>query len=587
MKLITPEEFASATKLNKLKMPGLSKLVMSLLKLNKLNDFYAKIQDRQGLEFVDAVVDSLGLNIEFDEDDLKNIPKEGGFVAIANHPYGGIEGMILLKLLSKVRPDTKVMANFLLKKIPNISDYFIAVNPFEEVKSVSSLGGMKTTMELLKNGTPIAVFPAGEVSTYQAETQTVTDKKWSPTIGKIISKCKVPVVPVYFHGNNGVLFNLLNMIHPTLRTARLPHELLNKKGRTVKVRIGKPITTNEIQQFDHPNNLLRYLRARTYALSSSLTENDEVRKFFFSTDIFNVLKQPEDIIDPVPQQLIEQDIEAVRESSLVYTEKNYEVFIAKTSVIPNIIKEIGRLREVTFRAVGEGTNKKIDLDEFDLYYHHLFIWDKEGRKIVGAYRIGKGKDIYYAYGKKGFYINTLFNIQEPLTHIMKEALELGRSFIVKEYQQKPLPLFLLWKGIRSYVMKNPEYRYLMGPVSISNSFTNLSQSLIIDVIRKNFWNEELAQYVTPKTRFQPKHQNVDTDILVEQSKSIKSLDNLVSDIEISGNKLPVLLRQYIQLNARIICFNIDPKFENSLDGFLLLDLKDIPDEKMEKFTQNL
>src|ERR1700748_2441358 len=206
MKIISTEEFAKATKLDKLKMPGLAALLMELMKINQVNNLFAQAQPKVGPEFVDAILEGCGIDIEFDESDLKNIPATGSFMAIANHPYGGIEGMVLLKMLLTVRPDAKLMANFLLKKIPNLSDYFIAVNPFENVEHSSSISGLKSTLELLAQGTPIGIFPAGEVSTFKIEKQEVTDRKWHPVVGKIISKAKVPVVPIYFHGNNGLLF---------------------------------------------------------------------------------------------------------------------------------------------------------------------------------------------------------------------------------------------------------------------------------------------------------------------------------------------------------------------------------------------
>src|SRR6201991_3467736 len=198
MKVITTEEFAKATKLDKLKMPGLAALLMELMKINQVNELFAQAQPKQGPEFVDAILEGCGIDIEFDERELRNIPKTGSFVAIANHPYGGIEGMVLLKILCMVRPDVKLMANFLLKKIPNLSDYFIGVNPFENVKNSSSISGIKTTLELLQQGTPIGIFPAGEVSAFNTRTQKVMDKQWNPVVGKLISKSKVPVIPIYF-----------------------------------------------------------------------------------------------------------------------------------------------------------------------------------------------------------------------------------------------------------------------------------------------------------------------------------------------------------------------------------------------------
>lgn len=584
MKIISTEEFAKATKLDKLKMPGLAALLMEVMKINQVNKLFAQAQPKQGPDFVDAILEGCGVSIEFDERELKNIPKEGSFIAIANHPYGGIEGMVLLKMLCMVRPDAKVMANFLLKKIPNLADYFVAVNPFENIDHSSSISGLKTTLELLGNGTPIGIFPAGEVSTFKVDKQQVTDRMWHPVVGKIISKAKVPVVPIYFHGNNGLLFNLLSMIHPALRTAKLPSELFNKQGHTIKLRIGKPINVEDIPDSSNPTKLLNFLRARTYALGTGLEED---KKIFNPRNLFKIRKEPEDIAREIPAPVLEKEVEPLRENYRVWVEKNYEVFIVPTSSIPNIIREIGRLRELTFREIGEGTNKSVDLDEYDIYYNHLFIWDTDAKLIVGAYRIGLGDEIFYSFGKKGFYIAELFKIKEQFTPVLRKSLELGRSFIRKEYQQKPLPLFLLWKGILKYLIDNPRYRYLIGPVSISNSFSKFSKSLIVDYINRNHFDEELAQYVRPRKKFRVDLSSIDTDLLMAGEDSFKGLDNLISEVETRSMKVPVLLRQYISLNAKIICFNIDPKFADCLDGFLVLDLQKVPQDILEKLGKNL
>jgi putative hemolysin len=584
MKIITTEEFAKATKLDKLKMPGLAALLMEVMKINQVNELFAQAQPKQGPEFVDAILEGCGVDIEFDERELKNIPATGSFIAIANHPYGGIEGMVLLKILCMARPDSKLMANFLLKKIPNLSDYFIAVNPFENIEHSSSISGLKSTLELLANGTPIGIFPAGEVSTFKVDKQQITDRMWHPVVGKIIARAKVPVIPIYFHGNNGLLFNLLSMIHPALRTAKLPSELFNKQGHTIKLRIGKPINVADIPDYNNATKLLNFLRARTYALGTGL---EEEKKIFNPRNLFKIKKLPEDVAPEIDAVILEKEVEPLRENYRVWSEKNYEVFIVPTSAIPNIIREIGRLREVTFREVGEGTNKSVDLDEYDIYYHHLFIWDTEAKMIVGAYRIGMGDEIFYSLGKKGFYVAELFKIKEQFTPILKKSLELGRSFIRKEYQQKPLPLFLLWKGILKYLIDNPRYRYLIGPVSISNSFSKFSKSLIVDYINRNHFDHDLAQYVRPRKKFKVDFSSIDTDLLMAGEDTFKGLDNLISEVETRNMKVPVLLRQYIALNAKIICFNIDPKFADCLDGFLLLDLQKVPQDILEKLGKNL
>jgi putative hemolysin len=579
MKLLTTDEFAKATKLDKLRMPGLAALLMEIMKINRVNDLFAQAQPKQGPEFVDAILEGCGVTIDFDENELKNLPANGAFIAIANHPYGGIEGMVLLKILCMARPDAKLMANFILKKIPNLSEYFVGVNPFENVEHSSSISGIKTTLELLRNGTPLGIFPAGEVSTYKLDTQQVTDRMWHPVVGKIIAKSKVPVVPIYFHGNNGLLFNLLSLIHPTLRTAKLPSELFNKQGHTIQLRIGKPIYVQDIPYYNNTTKLLNFLRAKTYALGAGL-ENE--KKIFNPRNLFKIWKSAKEIAPATEADLLEQEVVPLRDSYRVWTEKTYEVFIAPTALIPNIIREIGRLREVTFREIGEGTNNSTDLDEYDIYYQHLFIWDTKTKMIVGAYRIGLGDEIFESMGKNGFYIAELFKIKSQFTGVLKNSLELGRSWIRKEYQRKPLPLFLLWKGILKYLIDNPRYRYLIGPVSISNTFSKFSKSLIVDYITKHHFDHEMAQYVRPRKQFKVDFSSIDTDLLMEGDDTFKALDNLISEIETHNIKVPVLLRQYIALNAKIICFNIDPKFADCLDGFLVLDLEKVPKDILEK-----
>jgi putative hemolysin len=583
MKIINRKEFAEATKLNKFYMPGLASLLMEIMKINEVNDVFEKAEHLHGITFIDKILEIIGISIELDETELRHFPKDGGFIVVANHPYGGIEGLILLKIMSLVRPDSKLMANFLLKKIPNLSEYLIAVNPFENLENTSSISGIKTTIQLLKSGIPIGIFPAGEVSTYKTKIQKVTDKPWNPVVGKLIEKVKVPVVPIYFHGNNGLLFNLLALLHPTLRTAKLPSELFNKKGQAIKLRIGQAIIPSKLPFSANSTKILDFVRAKTYALGSGLADE---KKIFTPKNLFKIKKKPEAIIQEIPSENLELEISKLN-AFKICTENNYEVYICSASKIPNMIKEIGRLREITFREIGEGTNKAFDLDKFDINYSHLFIWDKNSKLLVGSYRIGKGDELFYSSGRKGFYINELFKIRKEFNPILKQSLELGRSWIRKEYQQKPLPLFLLWRGVIQFVSKNSNYRYLIGPVSISNSFSKLSKSLIVDFIRENNFDYELANFIKPRKKFRLDFSKIDKDLLKEAGESIKDLDTLISDIESSNMKLPVLLRKYLSLNAKIISFNIDPKFSDCLDGFMVLDIQTIPKEILKKLGNNI
>jgi len=579
MTVISKEEFEKATRIYKIPMPGLSSFLMELMKINEVNNKFASISHLNGLEFIDQVLEHLGIIIDFDQTELDNIPIEGAFIALANHPYGGIDGLILLKLLCRKRPDAKLMANFILDKIPNLKEWLIGVNPFENIQHASSISGIKKTIRVLESGTPVGIFPAGEVSSYQTEFHHITDKKWGTVTGKIIAKAKVPVVPIYFSGNNGLLFNILGLLHPMLRTAKLPSELFNKQGQAIKVRIGKPILIIDSPYKNDPQKLLAYLRARTYALGAGLEGH---QKLFKHNNLFKIKRHPLPIVNEIPSDLIGQEIKLLTKY-LICKEKNYEVYISPIAKIPNIIKEIGRLRELTFREVGEGTNKSIDLDKYDIYYNHLFIWDTEMKLLVGAYRIGKGDEIYYSYGKHGFYLSELFKIKKELTPVLSKSLELGRSWVRKEYQQKPLPLFLLWKGIVKYLIQYPEkYHYLIGPVSISNNFSQFSKSLLVDYINKHHFDWYLSSFVKPKKKFKIDFSSADGGLITESETSLKEIENLISEIETKKLKFPVLLRQYIALNAKIIGFNTDPKFSDSLDGFLVLNLKQVPPEILGK-----
>lgn len=585
MALFNKEDFSKATRLKKFKLDALTTPLMKLLKLDKVNQLYENNEELKDLDFINGVLDELEIKCVVDEKELGNIPKEGSFIVLANHPYGGIDGLILMKLLGTVRPDFKTMGNFLLQKIKPIEHLIIPVNPFDNVQvNKSSLAGIKKTLDYLQTGTPIGIFPAGEVSSFQSDSKKVIDREWKPAVARIIQKAQVPVIPVYFSGGNSKLFNLLGMIHPVFRTIRIPTELINKKGAEIRVRIGKPILPKQYNDFAEPNQLLRFLRSKTYALGSPLEA--EVKNFFRVPILPK--KEAEEIIAPVAAELLEKDIEKlINTNNHLVVQDDCDVFVAPTNLIPNIITEIGRLREVTFREVGEGTNKSYDLDEFDLYYHHLFIWDRVNKKIVGAYRIGKGNNIYRKFRKKGFYINTLFKIKNGFVPYLKKSLELGRSFIVKEYQQKPFSLFLLWKGILIYLRKNTYYKYLIGPVSISNSYSETSKALMVEFLRQHYFDRKLSKYVEPRKAFEYDTAKVDMSVLLKsRKKDLKSLDELISEIEPAGFKVPVLLKKYIKQEARLLGFNVDPKFSNALDGFMIMDFTNVPDDTIKMLDKN-
>jgi len=579
--LINVKDVRKAAKLNMFGGEGAARVVMGLLGLNKLNKAYAEASRFEGLAFINQALDIMQIKYEIIGEEISRIPANGPFITVSNHPFGGLEGLILIKFMSEIRPDFKIMANFLLQRVVPIKDMILPVNPFENNKNLkSSVTGLKLALHHLKAGHPLGIFPAGEVSSYYPYTTGITDKKWKHSVLKFIRKSEVPVIPIYFEGTNSRMFHLLGLIHPILRTAKLPSELFNKKNRTIRIKIGNPISVKEQAEFTDIWRYGRYLRAKTYAIGKGL----EVRKFFTPNEAR--IKNEEPVIDPIPVDKITKEVNDLKTKYLLFDLQNYSVICCPSNMIPNIINEIGRLREITFRAIGEGTNKEIDIDEFDIYYNHLFVWDNNTQQIVGAYRVGKGRDIVNQYGIKGFYTQTLFKINKKFRHILQESLELGRSFIVQEYQRKPMPLFLLWKGILYFLLKNPEYRYLIGPVSISNRFSSFSKQVIIEFIKQHYYNAKLAKYIKPRNRFRVPVNNVDTEIIFEQLNNLHQLDRLVEEVE-TNYRMPVLLKKYLQLNGKIVEFNIDPLFNECLDGLMILDIYDVPMETISSLSKEI
>jgi putative hemolysin len=584
MKILTSKDIA---KTENLTLPDESIIAKTLLKIfnyNKLNKVYSEAQDKDPIELIDSIIEQLDINFDLPPEDLKNIPADGNFVTISNHPYGSIDSIILFKIVYGKRPDFKIMANYLLQNIEPLRNMIIPVNTFESSRSEKySFSGIKEAILHIREGHCMGIFPTGEESGHIEVSKVIVDKEWLNPALKFIKNAGVPIVPIYFHGTNNRWVHILGMINPIIRSANLPSELFKKRNKTIKIRIGMPITVKEQSEFKDLAQYGRYLRARVYSLGSAL----EVRKFF-NRKYSGKKKIQEDVIDPVPVNILAEEIECVRKDYELFSTKDYTVICAPTVVIPNVFNEIGRLREVTFREVGEGTNNSIDIDEYDFYYNHLFIWDSEEKKIVGAYRIGKGKEIMALYGIKGFYINSLFRLKHEFTPVMSESIELGRSFITKDYQRKVIPLFLLWKGIMVFLLKHSDYRYLIGPVSISNDLSGFSKSLIVEFVKTYFFDDEMAKAIVPRKKFVVNTDKIiDRKIFIDNSeRDINKIERIILDIE-PGYKLPVLLKKYMEINAKIIGFNIDPKFNNCLDGLVILDLYETPPDFIKGLSREM
>lgn len=592
MELVTSKEIAKVIGTDKFGFIGtfVGWILLRLLRISKVNKIYQKHKDKKDLPFLNGILDEFQIEFEIPEEDLKRIPKSGAFITVSNHPLGGIDGILLLKLLLEHRPDYKIIANFLLHRIAPLKPYVMPVNPFENHKDAkSSLLGLKSSLQHLQDGRPLGIFPAGEVSTYR-DGKLMVDKPWELGAVKLIKKAEVPVIPIYFHAKNSWLFYILSKISDTFRTAKLPSELLSQKNRVIKVRIGKPISVKDQQEYKDINSFYEYLRKKTYMLANPFEKKTQN---ILSTQNLKIAIPPKKIISQKNIQGCIKEVASLRKNGKRLLEsKNYEVFFASAKQIPNLLQEIGRLREITFRDIGEGTNKAIDIDKFDKYYHHLFLWDQEVKALVGSYRMGLGKDIYKKHGIAGFYIQTLFRLEPELHGMMEQTIEMGRAFIIKEYQQKPMPLFLLWKGIVHITLRYPEYKYLMGGVSISNQFSDFSKSLMIEFMKSHYYDPYIAQYIQPKKEFKVKLKDADKDFVFDAAKAdMQKFDKVIDEIEPGALRIPVLIKKYVKQNARLVAFNVDPKFNNAVDGLMYIKVSDIPESTvkpvMEEFQAEL
>lgn len=581
MSLVTAKEIAKVVNLDKYGFIGtfFGWSLMKILRISAMNRIYNKHKHLKDLEFFTTLLDDLEIKFEIPEEDLRRIPKDGTFITVSNHPLGGIDGILLLKLLIEKRPDYKIIANFLLHRIEPMKPYIMPVNPFEDRKDAqSSLSGIKNALAHLKEGYPLGIFPAGEVSTYKDD-KLIVDKPWEEGAIKLIQKAKVPIIPIYFHAKNSKLFYLLSKLNPTLRTAKLPSELLSQKGRAIKVRIGKPISVSDQEEYKTTHEFGEFIRKKTYMLANPFQKEPKP----LSTANLKIQKQPKEIVCQRDVEKMIAEVDALRENGgRLLKSKNYEVFFAQRKDIPNLIFEIGRLREITFREVGEGTNEAIDLDSFDNYYHHLFLWDDDAKLLAGAYRMGLGKGIFEKYGIQGFYVHTLFKFEPELHDMMENSIEMGRAFIIKEYQQKPMPLFLLWKGIVNITLRYPEYKYLLGGVSISNQFSNFSKSLMIEFMKSHYYDPYIAQYIHPKKEYKVKLKDADKDFVFDATQAdMNKFDKIIDEIEPGALRMPVLIKKYVKQNARLVAFNVDPKFNNAVDGLMYIRVADIPESTVK------
>jgi len=564
-----------------------------LFGLSQLRQIYRRVNAtnrpfQSAAAFLDAVHKEMGISPQVRDESLRRIPKTGPLIVVANHPFGGIEATILLSVLSRIRPDVKFMANFMLGSLPETQDFCIYVDPFGGDKAArNNLQPLRESIDWVQKGGVLCIFPSGTVSHLQLKGLTVTDPTWSVTAGRIIRKTAAPVLPIFFPGRNGAVFQSAGLIHPILRTALLPRQFLNKQGSEIKLKIGNLIPFEKLNSFASDEELITYLRLRTYILGYQQKDPHSVvvpSAKPQNLGIPRAVRKVERIASPTAPELLVKEVYNLPPHQKLSDSGDMSVYYARAKQIPMVLRELGRLREKTFREVNEGTGKSVDLDHFDAYYIHLFVWHHKNSELVGAYRLGKTDKILRHLGKAGLYTSTLFDYRTPLLQQIGPAIELGRSFVRSEYQKNYSSLLLLWKGICDYVLRYPRYRILFGPVSINNEYDSVSRELITLFLRANNFLPELARLIKARNPMsQTKLLGMDIQTTNFVVKNVADVNDLLHDIEAQQKSVPILLRQYLRLGGKMLGFNVDSNFGDVLDGLIFVDLLETDPKLLERY----
>lgn len=546
------------------------------LSIKALNDAYERMEFFSSLANHDNVfqncLDCVQAHYAISGQDIRKIPKQGPLVVVANHPFGGLEGVVLGDIIFRARPDVRVLGNYLLQHLAELRQWIIPVDPFgNRSSSMANAKAIKAAIRWVADGGVLVTFPAGEVAHFAWGQAKITDPKWSPHVGAIIKHAQADVLPVFFPGSNSLFFQIAGLFHPRIRTALLPHELIKKSSSAINVYIGKVIPWKKLQNLEDNEAITEYLRNSTFFLQNRLRP----LKRSFSSIMFSRLpgRHSKPVAPAVDTALLYREIETLAPEQCLIQSGGFAVYIARAQQIPQTLNEIGRLRELTFREVHEGTGQPADLDRFDPHYLHLFLWNQKKSELVGAYRLGLTDIILQNQGAKGLYTTTLFKFKRPLLDILKGAIEIGRSFVRSEYQKEYSCLALLWRGIGHFVVLHPKYKILFGPVSISQDYHSFSKNLIVQFLRQNKLHQELARYVKARAPYRAlRTAKAERQTLATLAHDVDDVSLLISEIEKDGKGIPILLKHYLRLNARILSFNVDRQFSNVIDSLILVDM---------------
>jgi putative hemolysin len=532
-----------------------------LLGLTTLERLYAGI--REG-NFIDVALERLGIAVDVNTDQLQHLPERGPAIVVANHPTGAMDGLALAHALLRRRRDVRLLGNHLVSRVPEMRPWTIAVNPFDP-RSTENRRGLRTARAWLRQGGVLVIFPAGEVSNVIRADGLLIDREWQRGVLRLAAWSGAPIVPAAIDAQTSRWFRVAGLIHPWFRTALLPRELLRLRNRTITVRLSAPVAPERLAQIPRADARLAYLRARTDALESRKSHREAAGL---------------PIVGAVDQAALRRDIASLTEEHALLRTGVYSIFCAPAGKIPAVLQEIGRLRELAFRAAGEGTGRATDLDEFDETYEHLLVWNHDRSEVAGAYRVAATDRLCASGGVEALYTNTLFELSASFPAAVGPALELGRSFVRLEYQRESIVLQLLWKGIGALIGREPRYRRLFGPVSISADYSAPSRRLIAGFLETAGDAPAWRGLVRPRRPWPG--DRADQAALLDTLGSLEQIGRLVTELD-CGRSVPVLIRQYWKLGAQVLGLSVDPGFGGCLDALMIVDLAALSPAVLQRY----
>ncbi|MEA1987640.1 MAG: lysophospholipid acyltransferase family protein [Pseudomonadota bacterium] len=549
-------------------------LIKSLAHENEINQFIETHQHLKGFAFLDEVLNFFNFSYKVNSQALDRIPAQGRVIMVANHPIGSLDGLALLKMVRTVRPDVRIVASDLLNNIDPLKSLFLGVDNLTGKSAHKTQ--FKKILCALENEEAVIIFPAGEVS--RIRPNGVRDGKWKAGFLKLAEKSKSPIQPIYVDACNSSLFYALSTLYKPLGTMMLVQEMFNKKHQEIQFFVGKQIPWKNLAEIDMPaKQLANRFRKHLYKLDKETKTLKKGKAPLFKTE--------ETIAHPVDRKMLKKTLK--KSTLLGQTQDSKKIYLYDFEADSAVMHEIGRLRELTFRTVEEGTGTSMDLDAYDNQYRHLVLWDEEDLEIVGAYRLGECAKLVENNDINNLYTSTLFNLKPEINSYLPNSIELGRSFVQPKYWGKR-SLDYLWYGIGAYVAQHPNIKYLFGPVSLSDAYSQNSKELIIGFYQQQFGsNQDLATGIRP-VDLSKNNQQISKEVFNgEYKESYKKLNAL---LDLEGVKVPTLFKQYAEVTddkgCRFIDFSIDPNFNDCVDALILVELDKLKPKKRQRYIES-